>query len=184
MRLFVSVDLPDDLAEAIADLQTPIEDAPGIRLTDPAQAHITMKFLGDAAESRLDTIEDALRQAVVDADVDPFQATFDGVGAFPSEDYIRVVWLGVEEGNEELIRLHEAIETRMTALGFDPEEHSFTPHVTLARMEHAGGKERVQAFLAERHPTVGSMHVSDVRLTESELTSDGSVYSTVTSVSL
>jgi len=46
MRLFVSVDLPDDLAEPVADLQAEFTEASGLKFTDPEQAHITMKFLG------------------------------------------------------------------------------------------------------------------------------------------
>ncbi|RKD93855.1 RNA 2',3'-cyclic phosphodiesterase [Halopiger aswanensis] len=184
MRLFVSVDLPDELAEPVADLQAEFADAGGLNFTDPEQAHLTLKFLGDVDESRLSDIEDELEAAVEDAGVDPFEARFGGLGVFPSLEYISVVWFGTETGGEELTRLHEAIEERTTAMGFDPEEHDFTPHVTLARMEHAGGKDLVQELVQERDPTIGEMRVDEVRLTESTLTSDGPVYSTVESFPL
>ncbi|MDY6819241.1 MAG: RNA 2',3'-cyclic phosphodiesterase [Halobacteriales archaeon] len=184
MRAFVSVDLPPSFAEPIAALQTELEDAAGLNFTDPAQAHLTLKFLGDIDDDRLPEIESALETAVEDADVEPFEATVGGVGAFPSEDYIRVVWLGFTDGTAELTRLHEAIEDQMVGLGFDAEAHDFTPHVTLARMEHAGGKERVQEFLRERSPTIDSFSVEEVRLKESTLTDDGPVYSTVTAIEL
>ncbi|WP_436346526.1 RNA 2',3'-cyclic phosphodiesterase [Natronorubrum sp. FCH18a] len=203
MRLFVSVDLPDDLAEPVADLQAEFADASGLNFTDPEQAHITMKFLGDVRKSgalssqsesqsdsddvdedRLPALERELEAAVDDADVDPVTARFGGLGVFPSLDYISVVWLGVERGGEELTRLHEAIEERTTAMGFEPESHEFTPHVTLARMEHAGGKDLVQDLVREHDPTIGEMRVDEVRLTESTLTDEGPVYSTVESFSL
>ncbi|GAB3677694.1 RNA 2',3'-cyclic phosphodiesterase [Halopiger thermotolerans] len=178
-RLFVSVDLPDDLAESVADLQNEFADASGLNFTDPEQAHVTLKFLGDVDENRLPALEDELAATVDDAGVDPFEARFGGLGVFPSLEYISVVWFGAETGGEELTRLHEAIEERTTAMGFDPEDHDFTPHVTLARMEHAGGKELVQELVRERDPTIGEMRVDEVRLTESTLTDDGPVYSTV-----
>ncbi|WP_247003669.1 RNA 2',3'-cyclic phosphodiesterase [Halosolutus gelatinilyticus] len=184
MRLFVSADLPDDLAEPIADLQDDLAEASGLTLTDPEQAHVTLKFLGDVAGDRLPALEDELAAAVDDADVDPFTARFGGLGVFPSLDYISVVWLGVAAGGDELARLHEAIEDRTTAMGFDPESHDFTPHVTLARMEHAGGKDHVQKVIRERDPTVGEMHVDEVRLTESTLTDAGPRYSAVERFSL
>jgi len=90
-----------------------------------------------------------------------------------------VVWLGVREGGERMTRLHEAIEDRTVAVGFDPEDHEFTPHVTLARMDHAGGKATVQRVLDERDPDGGSLDVKEVRLTESTLTPDGPEYETV-----
>jgi 2'-5' RNA ligase len=98
---------------------------------------------------------------------------------FPHLDYISIVWLGVREGGTELTRLHEAIEDSTVDMGFDPEDHEFTPHVTLARMEHAGGKELVQDVVRERDPDAGSLDVTEVRLTESTLTPDGPEYETV-----
>jgi 2'-5' RNA ligase len=100
-------------------------------------------------------------------------------GVFPSPDYISVVWAGVREGGPELTRLHEAVERETTALGFDPADHAFTPHVTLARMDDARGKEAVQRVVREADPTVGGYDVTEVRLTESRLTDDGPVYETV-----
>ena len=185
MRLFVSVDL-DGLAAEVADAQAPFADLPGLTLTDPENAHLTLKFLGDGPGGGhdLDALEDALRTAVVDASVGPFDATFAGLGVFPSMEYIRVVWLGVDDGDTELTRLHEAIETRTTDLGYDAESHAFTPHVTLARMKHAAAKNDVQRYVDTRHPVVGTLRVDEIRLTESTLTPDGPTYETVTAFQL
>lgn len=175
----MSVDLPDDLADAVAEAQEPLRDASGLSFTDPRQAHVTLKFLGETPRSRVGRIKSAIRDAVEAAAVEPFEVTYGGLGAFPSEDYIRVVWLGVREGGEEMSRLQAEIESRLVDLGLDPEDHDFTPHVTLARMEHAGGKALVQSVLGEADPTAGTTTVEEVRLTESELGPDGPVYSTV-----
>jgi 2'-5' RNA ligase len=179
MRLFVSVDLPDALADPVAALQGEFADAPGLRLTDPDQAHLTLKFLGEVEESRVPAIEEALETAVDAAGVAPFDATVGGLGVFPSMDYISVVWVGVREGSEDLTRLHEAVERETTALGFDAEDHAFTPHVTLARMDDARSKARVQQVVRAEDPTVGTMRVSQIRLKRSDLGSDGPTYSTV-----
>jgi 2'-5' RNA ligase len=185
MRLFVSVDLPDALADAVRDVQDEFADASGLNFVDPEQAHVTLKFLGEVPGARVDGVGDALETAVEKADVDPFDATFEGLGVFPDLGYISVVWLGVGEGSEELTELQEAIEREyVEEHGFDAEDHEFTPHVTLARMEHAGGKERVQDVVREHHPEVGTVRVSSVRLTESHLTSDGPEYETVHAVEL
>ena len=178
MRLFVSVGL-DGLEDGIATVQKPFADASGIRLTDPDQVHITLKFLGEVDEKRVPALVDAIEAAIERADVTPFTAEFSGLGAFPSAEYIRVVWIGVREGSDDLTRLHEAIERETVELGFDPADHAFTPHATIARMDHAGGKERVQRALRGTDPTVGTREVDFVALTESVLTDDGPEYSTV-----
>jgi 2'-5' RNA ligase len=178
MRLFVSVDLPPELADAVAAVQAEFEGASGLDFTDPEQAHVTMKFLGETPKRRLEAVAEALDEAVAAADLEPFEATFEGLGVFPSLDYISVLWLGVGQGHEAFTQLQAPIEDRLVDLGFDPEDHEFTPHVTLGRMKHAGGKELVQELVQNENPTVGTMTVEEVRLTESTLTSDGPVYET------
>lgn len=178
MRLFVSIDL-DGLTEEVAQVQELLDDASGLRMTDPEQAHITMKFLGDTDETELPALREALDEAVDDCGIAPFDITVGGLGVFPHLDYISVVWLGVRDGAERLTTIHEAVESRTTDLGFEPEEHEFTPHATLARMDHAGGKDLVQDVVTSRDPDVGKLTVSELRLTESTLTADGPAYSTV-----
>ena len=181
MRLFVSVDLLDDLAESVRAVQEEFREASGLNFTDPEQAHMTLKFLGEVDRDRLPAIEDRLEAAVAKAGVEPFEARYGGLGVFPTLEYISVLWFGVREdhGDDELTRLAEAVEEELVAEGFDPEDHEFTPHVTLARMNHAGGKELVQENVQELDPDVGTALVEEIRLTESELTPDGPVYTTV-----
>ena len=182
MRLFVSVDL-DGVTDAVAGVQDPLSELPGLRLTDPGQAHVTMKFLGEG-DHDLPALSNAIETAVRDAEIDPFEATFEGVGAFPSAAYIRVVWLGVGRGASELTALHRKIESETTGLGYEAAAHEFTPHVTLARMEHAAAKGKVQRFLREADPDTGTIRIEELRLKESVLTGDGPAYRTVERIEL
>jgi 2'-5' RNA ligase len=184
-RLFVSVDL-DGLGDAVAAVQDRFGGVSGLRLTDPEQAHVTLKFLGDTDPDRVDDVVAALEAAVEDSGVTPFEAEFGGLGVFPSLSYISVVWVGVREGRggAELTALHEAVEDRAVGMGFDPADHEFTPHATVARMDHAGGKETVQDVVESDDPDVGRLQITDVRLKESNLGPDGPTYRTVESVSL
>ncbi|EMA60266.1 RNA 2',3'-cyclic phosphodiesterase [Halorubrum lipolyticum] len=196
MRAFFAVDLPDRFADPIAEAQAAFEGAEGLRFVAPEQTHVTLKFLGEIADDAdTDTETDdttpaladviaAGERAVADADVDPFECAISGYGVFPSLDYISVVWAGVDAGSAELTALHEALESETTALGVDPEEHEFAPHVTLARMDDARGKGLVQEVVRERDPDVGRFEVETVRLVSSTLTSDGPAYETVASFGL
>lgn len=184
MRLFVALDLPDSFVDAFADVQAPFEEAAGLRLTDPAQAHATLKFLGDADEDPLPEIEAAVEDAVDDAAVGPFDVEVGSLGVFPSEEYVSVVWVGVRDGGEQLTRLHEALERETTSLGFDAETHAFTPHFTLARMDDARGKELVLEQVRETDPTVGRFEATEVELKSSTLGGSGPTYETVTEFAL
>lgn len=178
MRLFVSVDL-DDLADGVADAQSCLPTAGGLRPVAPSDAHVTLTFLGETAPNRVETAERAVTTAVSDAGVDPFDLTVGGFGVFPSVDHIGAVWAGVRSGATAPTRLHEAIERETTAHGFDPDPHEFTPHVTLARMDDARGTATTQRVVREADPTLGTLPVTEIRLVESALARDGPVHETV-----
>lgn len=182
MRLFVSIDL--DATDELRAAQAPFGSLGGVRTVAPEKVHFTLKFLGEVESQRVDSLETALTGAVDDAGVGAFDVAVGGYGAFPSHDYISVIWVGVRDGGEQLHRLHDAIERRTVDLGFEPADHEFTPHATIARMDHAEEKARVQTVLDERDPDLGTTHVSAVHLTESTLTPDGPEYRTVQTVEL
>ncbi|AWB26362.1 RNA 2',3'-cyclic phosphodiesterase [Halococcoides cellulosivorans] len=182
-RLFVRIEV-SALADAIGEVQAPFTRAAGIDPTDPDRAHVTLKFVGDTATDRVPEIREAVERAVREADVGPFEARLGGLGVFPEFEYIDVVWIGVPRGATEMTRLHDALEDRTTAIGVDPTDHEFTPHVTIGRMRHAGGKERVQELVAERDPDVGTVSVEAVELTESHLTGDGPTYEVLDRIAL
>lgn len=186
MRLFVSIDLPARLTDAVADAQARFADAEGLRFVAPDTAHLTLSFLGDVDSRRVGAVEAALDRAVADAGVDPFDLRVGGFGVFPALDHISVVWAGAREGAgvAETTRLNGAIERELGASGFEGNDHAFTPHVTLARMGDARGKELVQRVVRGTDPDLGAFRVSDVRLTESTLTDDGPAYETVRTVGL
>ncbi|MCQ4332015.1 RNA 2',3'-cyclic phosphodiesterase [Natronomonas sp. F2-12] len=177
MRLFVSVGV-EPLSDRIETVQEPLTGLEGLRPTDPGQAHVTVKFLGECDHDN-GALEGAIGRAVAEAGVGSFEATLEGVGAFPSPEYIRVVWLGFGDGTEQLSELHRRVEAETTALGYDEERHAFTPHVTLARMDNAASKADIQRFLRERDPTAGTVEIEEIRLTESELTPESPDYRTV-----
>ena len=162
----------------MADARAPFRDLPGLTPTDPEQAHVTVTFLGEG-DHDLEALSNAVGRAVDAADIGSFEASFEGLGVFPSLDYISVVWLGVGAGSEELTTLHEAVEAATTALSYDAADHEFTPHVTLARMDHAAAKTAVRRAVRKRDPEVGRLAVEELRLTESALTADGPEYRTV-----
>ncbi|WP_280535975.1 RNA 2',3'-cyclic phosphodiesterase [Halopenitus sp. POP-27] len=208
MRAFFAVDLPTDLADRIAEVQGTLRSADGLRFTDPEQAHVTLEFLGDVPagsdgegngngegngggtgdeeddDHEIEAVIEAGREAVRKANVEPFTASIRGLGAFPSTEYIRVVWAGVGDGAAELTRLQAVIESRTTDLGYEPDDHEFTPHVTLARMDDARGKELVQETIRNAEADIGTFTVEAVRLKRSRLTESGPVYETIESFPL
>jgi len=133
VRLFVAVDVPDDIRDAIeSEIVGELRDSvPGARWTRGEGRHLTLKFLGNVVEDRVEEIASVLGDiAVRDAS---FEARFAAVGGFPNVRRPRVLWIGVDEGSAELSELARHVEAGLEPLGFEPEGWAFHGHLTLAR---------------------------------------------------
>jgi 2'-5' RNA ligase len=134
LRLFVAVDVPDDVRDALAAAVAPLrEQIVGARWTPPENWHMTLKFLGSAPPGSLDRVVNAVREAADEHRA--FRARLGGLGAFPSPQRARVVWAGVEDRGGELGALARSVDRSLGALGFPAEERPFAAHLTLARLK-------------------------------------------------
>jgi len=135
VRLFVAADVPEELRAAIeSQIVEPLRDSlPGARFTRPEGRHLTLKFLGNVADERVDEIAGAVREATNGHGA--FDASFAEVGGFPNLRRPRVLWIGIGEGADALARLAGSLDTALEALGFAPEDRPFRGHLTLARFK-------------------------------------------------
>jgi 2'-5' RNA ligase len=96
-----------------------------------------------------------------------------------------VVWVGVEQGVEEMKKLQERIDEALLPLGFARETRPFQPHLTLGRIRDVGRLDALLTYLrATEIGRVGQMHVRCVDLMRSELRPAGAVYTRIESVPL
>ena len=129
IRLFVGIEIPEELRRRMAMLATPID---GARWVPEENLHITLRFIGEVPE---DVAED-LAEALHDVKVPPFSVSIAGAGHFESRKRVRTLWLDVEK-NEALQALHDRIDSRLVRSGLAPEGRRYKPHVTLARLNEA-----------------------------------------------
>ncbi len=183
-RLFIAIELPDDVRRALARVQADfIRRAPEhlLRLVRPEGIHLTLKFLGDVPIKQLGAIGDALDQAV--SGQAPFHLTVAGIGCFPNTRRPNTVWLGVEGDVRSLRSLHLQVEKYIAPLGYPTEDRGFTPHLTLARTQRSRGGEELQAVgqavLAMEVGEIARWHVTGISLMRSELRPTGAVYTLV-----
>src|SRR3989304_6133334 len=101
-RLFVAIDLPEDVRESLGRLQSDLRqhDLPGLRWTRPEGVHLTLKFLGETPASSLPAIEGALARAVRGAP--SFRLALGAPGTFGNRRGPRGLWVGVEGGVQPL----------------------------------------------------------------------------------
>ncbi|MDF2957071.1 MAG: RNA 2' [Candidatus Alkanophagales archaeon MCA70_species_1] len=175
MRSFIAIDMSDELKREIAEIQEEFRFLRGVKFVKPEQAHLTLKFLGEVPESRIN----ALKRALDEVRAEAFEMQLRGVGVFPNERRIRVIWVGVED-SAALNALHAEIEARLNRLGFRREPLS--PHVTLCRVKSMSGEEKSLTLkklgeLSDKN--FGKMLVSEVKLKKSVLTPKGPIYEDV-----
>lgn len=133
LRLFVAVDVPDDVRESVADAIAPLRERfPRARWSPPANWHLTVKFLGRAWPRTLDWIVGSVEGVASTAP--PFATTVAGLGAFPSARRARVLWAGLEDPAGRLGAIAASLDDAMAA-EYKPEKRAFTPHLTVARFD-------------------------------------------------
>src|SRR3954454_5555025 len=150
MRLFVAADLPDGVRGALAAEQARIKAAlgssdPSLKWVKAEHAHLTLVFIGNVEDARVPAVVDAI---AADIALPPFDATFEGAGAFPPRGAPRVLWIGLGSGARELVDLQRVIASRIAALGLPIEDRAFHPHLTLARWRESRPADRSRALAA------------------------------------
>ena len=179
MRLFVALEIPaavrEHLAALLGSFRTITKEPRWVRAEN---LHVTLKFLGEVAEDRLDAVRTALgairsEQAVT--------LEFQGLGFFPNERHPRVFWAGME-ASANLRILAADMEAAMEKLGIPREKREFSPHLTLARFERPRLPEALRKAIGEnaRHD-FGSLRTNEFHLIQSRLRPSGAEYTTLRS---
>ncbi len=137
VRTFVAVEIASGVKHRAGELIKKLKlTGADVNWTPPDQMHLTLKFLGEIP--RDDIIPLCRIAQEVAAKFPPFDLAFRGTGAFPHTDHPRTLWIGVEEGLEEIRALQAALENAIyDQLGFPKERRQFTPHLTFGRVHRA-----------------------------------------------
>jgi RNA 2',3'-cyclic 3'-phosphodiesterase len=133
MRLFVGVDLPGDVKNALSALMERLRaEAPDAKWVPRDNLHLTMSFLGEVDEARAPEIVDALTEAAA-GEPGPIDTALEGAGAFPSPRRARVLWVGLRDPDGRLAALARTVAAGLEPLGFPTEKRPWTSHLTIAR---------------------------------------------------
>lgn len=182
-RAFVAIDIDEAIRQKLVSVQEQLAaTGAGLKLVEPPNIHVTMKFLGEVSDDKISAIAEALQKAV--SGTAQFDVNVRGIGAFPNLHYIRVVWAGVAEGHDEIVSVQRKIDQGLQPLGFRM-ERDFVPHLTIARVKTAKAKERLAAFVKEMADAeFGVVRAQAVELKQSTLTQRGPIYSTLARIGL
>src|SRR5213083_1189211 len=134
-RLFIAVNISEQARVFVANyIDTLRERFPESRVKweQPQKLHLTIKFLGDVDEDRVDEIAFALKG--VANEFKQFRVPLGGTGVFPAARRPKIIWLGVIDEQNKLVTLSRSIDKACSQLGFESEARPFRPHLSIGRI--------------------------------------------------
>lgn len=177
MRLFVAAAIDPQVSEAIAGCVSQLRMraetlAPRARITwvHPDRIHITIRFIGETDERRADELAGVLSERIPIA---PFAITVQGLGTFPPRGAPRVLWTGIGDGAESVVRLERDVSAKLESRGVEAERRPYQPHLTLARVREAAGLNSGAWLREAGQPRFGVSHVDAITLFHSRLLPGG-----------
>jgi len=178
LRLFVAVELPGEVREALSRLQHDLQrhGLERLRWVRPEGIHLTLKFLGETPADRVPAIEEALAGAV--EDVAHHKLALGELGTFGG-NRPRVVWVDLSGDLDAIRGLQERNERALNGLGYEREARGWSPHLTLARLRPEIVRDVATTLLAALQAVrvpVGAISVREVVLMRSTLRPSGAVY--------
>jgi len=171
MRLFIAFDIPESVKEQLVSIQEQIKTDAKINWVKQENMHLTLKFLGEVAEDKVDDVKKKLSSVKFK----PFEVVVSEIGVFPSENYIRVIWVGLKD-DESMQRLAKDVR------GVLPEfkdDYEFKAHLTIARVKFVKDKKALVDELKSIKVKSEKFKVENFKLYKSTLTGSGPVYEEV-----
>jgi len=136
MRAFVAVSCGEHLTAELTTVRDRWRDGPlghlPLRWTDPGSWHLTLQFLSDWPETRLEGLKKALEAGTFP---EPFVLHPGKLDAFPSLDAPRVLFLHMGDDGQIAALAARVREIVAGVWGDGPQDtRAFRPHLTLARI--------------------------------------------------
>lgn len=175
-RTFIALDLDDIIRSRLADAgRKLLAGGAKVRWVDRANLHVTLQFLGDVGDEKL--VEVCAAVAEVAEQTTPFEFDVRGLLCIPPGGRVRMIWGGVQDPGCGAAELHDKLDVALEPLGFAPEDRSFRPHVTVARIKSAPDPRRLRSAVAPwADRDFGMQHADRVTVYTSELTPKGPIY--------
>lgn len=166
MRLFIAIDF-DEIKDYFIELQRQLPKNARLSLTKTF--HLTLKFLGEFQSDKVETIINSLKNIKFEA----FPVFLDSIGIFPTENYIRVVWVGLKP-EDKILELQKNIDESLKSLF--REEKDFKAHITIARVKYPEDKKQFLQQIKKIKVENKRVEIKDFRLVKSTLTPKGPIY--------
>lgn len=175
-RTFIAVKVSEETKQLMPGIVAKFPELrQKIKIANPDNPHITLKFLGDTKESDIPKIHDVLVDVLQDFEGFSFETL--ATGCFPNKHKPKVLWLGINKGLKKLQALHNLVENTLHPLGYEVDNRDFVPHLTLGRVKRdVKIIDALEEFLDYRYNPIDNA-VEEVVWFDSLLTPHGAVHS-------
>jgi 2'-5' RNA ligase len=183
-RTFLGVSVSADTRRRATAVQQELAAVAGVKWVDPPNLHVTLLFLGELDDRDL---VDVCKAATAAARREPpFTLRVCGMGAFPTPRRPKVIWGGIVDGTDNLLRLHAAVAAPLIASGvYRKEDRDFTPHLTLGRANSEADGQLLSPELLKRAAwDGGATDVDELLVYSSELRRAGPEYAVLARAAL
>ena len=184
LRTFIAVEIEDrEVLSKIIKIKNLLASLSGdsIKPVEDENIHLTLRFLGEIDPSTVEIVKKILGEA---RSFQRFHMHVRGIGGFPNISRPRVIWVGVERGREDLLRIRRFIDERLSGLRVHVDQHEFEPHITIARVRDKLPQRASQILIDYANEDFGLSPVTKIVLKKSVLTPRGPVYSDLYSIDL
>ncbi len=173
-RLFIAINLDDILKKQLSIILEDFKrEELSVKWVEAHNLHVTLKFLGDTPEEKIINIKKALREI----HYQPFSLKLKDPGCFPNIKHPRVVWLGISEGKDDLLKLNMEVENALEKQGFPKESKDFKCHITLGRVKKFKKIYSIEKFLNKIElEDFAKQRIEHIALMKSTLYPTGPVY--------
>ena len=183
IRTFIAIELPVEVKQAARQIQNRLrESIEGIRWVKHENIHLSVKFLGNVEENRINDIAAAVKNAVKDISVMILKTGH--LGIFPNEKRPRILWLGIEGDVREFIRMSKNCESELAKLGYEKDAREIKPHITVGRIRSSKKQKGLVTILKDIPIESIEFRADALKLMRSELNPNGAVYTNLRSVKL
>lgn len=162
-RIFIAVNLPDELKEKLAKFREEWPDLPA-RWTPKENLHITLAFFGYLADEELLKVIDSAKK--IARKHQPFEITLNRVCLGPPSRPARMIW-AEGEASRELVRLRNDLE--------ETGQREFRAHLTLARLRPGKWRSLREKPVIKKDISL-SFPVDSIEVMESVLSPKGPAY--------
>lgn len=187
MRVFIAIELDQDTKAALSSLEEKLKISQAdVKWVEPENIHLTLKFLGERDEKKIKQIVSALTKTA--QSFSSYSSSISTLGAFPNLRSARVIWAGIDKGDNETKTIAANLEEEISRIGIPKERRAFSSHITIGRVRSFKNIQNLYMQLEDLSKKLSTQrlefNISELTLFKSTLSRQGAIYEAIARIPL